>query len=256
VSGLPEIRRVRHETKRRNLTVARVERFGSTMLRVVACGEELEGFISLGFDDHVKLFFPIDAPEGTAPAMRDFTPRRYDVRAGELWIDFFLHDSGPAATWASQVSAGQTITVGGPRGSSVISPEGIDMHLLIGDETGLPAMGRRLDELPAQAHALAVIETDDGSTEYPFESRATTRFIRVKRSPINRGPAHALIEALRPVSLPTQGCFAWAALESQSARAIRRYLLDERSFDKRWVKAAGYWQRDAVGVHEVIQDEE
>jgi NADPH-dependent ferric siderophore reductase len=44
----------------------------------------------------------------------------------------------------------------------------------------------------------------------------------------------------------------WTALESQSARAVRRYLVEERHFDKHWVKAAGYWRRDAVGVHEVF----
>jgi NADPH-dependent ferric siderophore reductase len=30
---------------------------------------------------------------------------------------------------------------------------------------------------------------------------------------------------------------------------------EERHFDKHWVKAAGYWQRDAVGVHEVFGDD-
>src|SRR5271170_6931068 len=150
MSGAPDVRRVRHETKRRNLTIARIESLGSSMLRVVARGEALEGFTSLGFDDHVKLFFPAGETdqagthdesrgEGTpAPTMRDFTPRRYDAHAGELWIDFFLHDAGPAATWAAQVAVGQMLTVGGPRGSSVISPTGIDFHLMIGDETALP----------------------------------------------------------------------------------------------------------------------
>jgi ferric-chelate reductase (NADPH) len=54
MSGVPNVRRVRHETKRRDLTIARVESLGSTMRRIVARGEALEGFTSLGFDDHVK----------------------------------------------------------------------------------------------------------------------------------------------------------------------------------------------------------
>jgi NADPH-dependent ferric siderophore reductase len=249
----PDIRRIRHETKRRNLTVSRVEPLGSNMLRVVARGGELQGFTSLGFDDHMKLFF--SGSESGEPAMRDFTPRRYDAGSGELCIDFFLHEAGPAAAWAAQVCAGQTITVGGPRGSAVISPEGIDLHLLIGDETALPAIGRRLEELPATTRALVVIETDDGSAGYPLESGATTKFVCVKRNPLQTVPAQRLIETLRTLTFPRERCFAWAALESQSARALRRYLVDERHFDKHWVKAAGYWQRDSAGVHEVIQDE-
>jgi NADPH-dependent ferric siderophore reductase len=88
------------------------------MLRVVLNGEELKGFISLGFDDHVKVFSP--------SAMRDFTPRHFDAETGELWIDFFVHEGGPAASWAEQATIGQTLEIGGPRGSMVIALQGID----------------------------------------------------------------------------------------------------------------------------------
>jgi NADPH-dependent ferric siderophore reductase len=253
MNGVPDIRRVRHETKRRQLTITRVEPLGSNMLRVVARGEALEGFTSLGFDDHVKLFFPFGEADHT---MRDFTPRRYDARTGELWIDFFLHEAGPAASWAAQVAVGQTLTVGGPRGSSVISPEGIEFHLMIGDETALPAIGRRLEELPAGARVLAVIETEDGSAGYPLKKSATSEFVWISRSSAQGAPGQGLIDSLRTLNFPRERCFAWAALESQSARAIRRYLVNERGFDKHWVKAAGYWQHAAAGVHEVIQDED
>jgi NADPH-dependent ferric siderophore reductase len=256
VSAAPEIRRVRHETRRRQLTVARLEPLGSGMLRVVARGDELQGFTSLGFDDHVKLFFPGDTGVDGRPPMRDFTPRRYDAAAGELWIDFFLHEEGPAGSWAAQAAVGQGIAVGGPRGSSVIPLEGIDAHLLIGDETALPAIGRRLEELPAGTRALCVVETADGVTGYPLASKAKTELHWVKRNPEEQAPAAGLIAALRRLDLPAAGCFAWAALEMQGARAMRRYLVGERGFDKHWVKAAAYWQRDGVGVHAVIGDEE
>ena len=50
-------RRVRHELRRRALTIKQVERIAAHMIRVTFTGE-LDGFTSLGFDDHVKLFFP------------------------------------------------------------------------------------------------------------------------------------------------------------------------------------------------------
>ncbi|MGA8357507.1 MAG: siderophore-interacting protein, partial [Xanthobacteraceae bacterium] len=50
-------RRVRHEPRRRTLTVRQVETIAAHMVRVTLSGD-LEGFTSLGFDDHVKLFFP------------------------------------------------------------------------------------------------------------------------------------------------------------------------------------------------------
>src|SRR4051794_11672184 len=79
-------RRVRHEIKRRRLQVIGVDKISKHMVRVSFGSKELEGFTSLGFDDHVKLFFPqTDAgaigPDGqSAPASRDYTPRRYDPK--------------------------------------------------------------------------------------------------------------------------------------------------------------------------------
>jgi NADPH-dependent ferric siderophore reductase len=248
----PSISRVRHEAKRRNLLVTRVERFGPTMLRIVLGGEELPGFTSLGFDDHVKLFF---AGGEQTPVMRDFTPRRYDAAAGELWIDFYLHETGPAATWAAQVAVGQTLDVGGPRGSAVISLEGIDSHVLIGDETALPAIGRRLEELPATTSALVVRESDGGAQSYPLQSRAALTVVEVARAAQGASPGQEIIETLRKVRLPEGRCFIWVATESQAARAIRRYLTDERGLDRHWIKAAGYWQRGATGTHDPIQDD-
>jgi NADPH-dependent ferric siderophore reductase len=250
VSSLPSIVRVRHDTKRRQVTVNRVEQLAAKMVRIVFGGQELAQFTSLGFDDHVKLFFPAGDE-----LMRDFTPRRFNVAAGELWIDFYLHDVGPAASWAAQAAVGQPLTVGGPRGSFVISPEAIDSHVLIGDETALPAIGRRLEELPASARALVVVESDGGSTGYPLESAAALEVVSVAREARSEAPGGEIIETLRSLKFPAGRCFTWVAAESQAARAIRRYLTDERGLDRHWIKAAGYWQRGAIGTHDTIQDE-
>jgi NADPH-dependent ferric siderophore reductase len=53
MNSRPDIRRVRHETKFRRLTVQGVERLTPKMVRVVLGGSHLQGFTSLGFDDHV-----------------------------------------------------------------------------------------------------------------------------------------------------------------------------------------------------------
>lgn len=254
MSSLPNITRVRHELKRRSLTVARLERVAPKMLRVVLTGAELAQFTSLGFDDHLKLVLPSSVPD--TPEMRDFTPRRFDADAGELWIDFYLHETGPAATWAMQAAVGQSVTIAGPRGSAVIALDGIDSHVLVGDETALPAIGRRLEELPAGVRALVVIESDGGARGYPLKTRATLEVVEVPRVGRAATPAAELIDALRGVQLPPGRCFIWVATESQAARAIRRYLTDERGLDRHWIKAAGYWQRGATGTHEVIQDEQ
>ncbi|MIL10184.1 siderophore-interacting protein, partial [Salmonella enterica subsp. enterica] len=63
----PHIERVRHEIRRRMLTVDSVENVTPGMLRIVLKGEELADFVSLGFDDHIKV---VVAGEGGENEMR------------------------------------------------------------------------------------------------------------------------------------------------------------------------------------------
>jgi NADPH-dependent ferric siderophore reductase len=252
----PLVTRTRHELTRRTLNVVRVERLPPGMVRIVLGGDELRGFTSLGFDDHIKLFFPQGNEEpGAAPPMRDYTPRHFTADPDELWVDFYLHGGGPATSWAAQARVGQTLLIAGPRGSSVIAPEGIALHLLIGDETALPAVGRRLEELPLSSGAIVVIEIEAGSEPPALSSQAAVQYVWVLRDPHIGSSQQAIIEALRGLEFATHRCFAWVACESRTARAIRTYLRDERGFDKRWVKAAGYWQQGATGTHDSIPEE-
>jgi NADPH-dependent ferric siderophore reductase len=246
----PDIHRVRYELKRRLLNVQRVEHLTPNMVRVTVGGDELSGFTSQGFDDHVKLFFT-DTTGQTV--RRDFTPRRYDASRAELLIDFALHESGPATHWASTAAKGMTLALGGPRGSSII-PTDLDSHLLIGDETALPAIGRRLDELPSTTRAWVVAEIGNESERQAFSTAANVEVIWVYRRGAAPGSADALLKALRIISVPTTGCFAWIAGESNVARRLRQFLVEERRVEKSWVKAAGYWRRGAVGAHDRIDD--
>src|SRR3954452_5059576 len=87
-------RRVRHEPRRRELEVRRVDKIAAHMIRVTL-GGDLDGFTSLGFDDHIKLFFPDEAaPAGGEREFigRDYTPRRYDPVAKTLEVEFVIHE--------------------------------------------------------------------------------------------------------------------------------------------------------------------
>ena len=252
MNAAPQVTRVVHELKRRRLTVARVEKIAPGMRRVVLRGKELAGFVSPGFDDHVKLFF---FTGGNGTEMRDFTPRRFDAAAGELWIDFFLHQAGPAADWAANAVTGLSLEVGGPKRSAVVSTDGIDEHVLIGDETALPAIARRLEELPGHV-ARVFIEVDDAHGWHDFPLPGDHEVVWVSRDVEPVEPARRLIDLLRATTFAPARRYFWVAMETQAARAIRRHLHDERGVDKTWIKAAGYWQRAKTGAHEHIADEE
>jgi len=264
------VTRVRYEPRRRLLTVQSVQRLTPSMARITL-GGDLAGFVSSAYDDHVKVFFPLpgqsaptlpeQAPNGSVQAEgierspgRDYTPRRYDVGRNELVIDFALHDAGPATAWAAAAKPGQQLSIGGPRGSFVV-PDDFDWYLFIGDETALPAIGRRLEELRTGVRAIVVAAVTGPEEEQTFESRADVEMIWVRR-PLSRAEDSAsLLDAVRALTLPKNGDgYAWAAGESQTAKLLRQHLVNERGFDKAWVKAAGYWKRGAVSIHETHND--
>jgi NADPH-dependent ferric siderophore reductase len=262
--------RVRHELRRRVLTVRRVTRITPKMLRVTLAGAELEGFTSPSFDDHAKIFFP--APGQNEPMMpemgpngpiraegvtyavaRDYTPRRYDAVAGELDIDFALHEFGAAMDWIASAAPGQKLGVGGPRGSFIL-PDDLDWYLLVGDEAALPAISRRLEELPPTAQVIALVEVADASERQPLPSRRGISLTWLERNGAPPGEPDRLAAALEAVTLPAGAGHAWVACESDVARRLRRILLEQHGLPKERVKAAAYWRRGATDAHETLDD--
>lgn len=111
-------RRVRHNSRRRTLTVLATRHVTPRMLRIVLAGDDFEDFTTPAADDHIKLYVP---GEGGDLEARDFTPRHFNAEAKELTIDIALHPAGPAIRWAEQARIGDAIEISGPRGSLMIA---------------------------------------------------------------------------------------------------------------------------------------
>jgi NADPH-dependent ferric siderophore reductase len=243
-SSEPLTHRVKHELRRRALTVHAVERLTPKMVRVILSGDELDGFASASPDDHIKLFF--------GEEMRDFTPRRFDPVANLLAVDFVLHEGGPAGDFAASAKPGDTLHIGGPRGSLVVS-ERVRNWLLVGDETALPAIARRLEEFDAGVRAQVVIAVGDAGEEQPLQSRASFSTHWVHRRLEKGDDAEPILGVLRELVLAPE-TFVWAGAEAKVAKAVRQHLLVERSHPREWLKAAGYWIQGAVGQHQPLDD--
>lgn len=260
-------RRVRHELRFRRLSVQTATRLTPHMMRIRLTGD-MSGFVSLGFADHLKVLLPApgqDAvaepvftdmgpkfPDGQRPVMRDYTPRAWDAAAGWLDLDFALHETGPATNWARTATAGNTLAIAGPRGSLIV-PLDCDHYLLVGDETALPAISRRLEELPAGVRATAIIEVDGRDEEQELASKANLDLVWLHRDGTMPGTPERLVPAVRGLQL--EGSVqAWCACESLVAKAVRQVLVEEKQVDKTRIRASGYWRRGAQGVHEPQHD--
>ena len=258
------IERVRHDLKLRVLTVVRTEQITPHMRRITLAGNDLEGFVSPASDDHVKLFFPapgetkpvfpvlgkganpIQYAQGARPIARNYTPRRYDAERRELEIDFVLHGDGPAASWAAQAQPGQTLGVGGPRGSMLV-PLDFDWYVLVGDQTALPAIARRLEQLPATARAIAVIEIVEDGEQIALECAAQLDLRWVARNG-RSGPL--LLDELAKVALPSGGDgYVWVACEHAQVQGLRGHFINA-GVPKQHLHVASYWKHGVEEHHE------
>lgn len=248
----PIAERVRHELMFRLAEVVRTERITPLMARITFTDPSFAVFPSLAYDDHVKIFFP---PEGFEPVLpvpgpngaewpadaprpegRDYTPRSFDREKRELVIDFVLHDGGVAAHWAAHARPGDRLGIGGPRASFVVRND-LDFYVLIGDETALPAIGRRIEELPAGAKVVAMIEIADPAERQSFATETDLDLRWVTRSTGER-----LLETARAAKWPSGNGYIFIAGEASIASALREHFVGA-GHDERLIKSAGYWRR-------------
>jgi len=231
------------------------------MVRVTLGGDGLRGFVSTGVgDEYVRFFFPdpetgelvlpdIDEkgfwkwPEGRKPAHCEcYTIRavRSQHAGVEIDVDFVIHDHGRASEWAQRAEPGQTIAMREPYGIYE-APTNADWQLFVCDATGLPALGRLLEGLPAGTEARAIVEIPDASHGQRFETQAALKLVYLHRS--GNGIAPSCLEAaVRGVAVPEgRTPYVWVAAETKAVRPIRKYLRHELGWHASSYSVTGYW---------------
>jgi NADPH-dependent ferric siderophore reductase len=258
VTSTPEAPRRKRQA--RTADVVRVSNLTPHMIRVVLGGPGLDGFEVGGFTDHyVKLLFPppgasyahpfdvddIQAshPRDQWPVTRTYTVRRWDAERGELTLDFVYHgDEGVAGPWAATAKPGDSISFFGPGGGYAPDPDAA-WHLLVGDESALPAIATALERLPTRAVAVVIIEVEDESEHQELSTHAEASITWVHRADDTRGPGVALIEAVQSAQFPDGEAHAFVHGDAGAIRDIRRYLRSELGLEPAAMSVSGYWRR-------------
>ena len=220
------------------------------MRRITLTGAELQGFEVNDPASYMKLIFPEPGqteptrplPDGPrATTMRTYTPLAVRPDTLEVDVDFVLHGEGPASTWAAQAQAGQVLFLMGP-GPGYKLPAQAPEHLLIGDDSALPAFETILASLPATARVRVLMEVADAAEERALQSLAQLDIQWVVRGADNQRAGHALEAALRQAALPaTQTCI-YLACEAAAMRRIRLLLTDELGVARSQITGRGYWK--------------
>ncbi|MBW0114775.1 siderophore-interacting protein [Pseudonocardia abyssalis] len=259
-----------HPVTLREVEVSRIEDITPGMRRVTFTGAQLRAFtsdnglpqpdlVSGGFDDDIRLLFAhpgqsepvlpvqaqgkLDWAKDARPLYRAYTVRRYDPGAGELDVDVVRHGVGVAATWADRAEPGDRIHFFGPHSSSGPPPPS-DWLLVAGDETALPAIGRLLEEAPADTRAQVFVEVAERSHVQPLRELPGVTVTWLVRE----GATDLLRDAVRGAAWWPGAPFAWVAGERTVVRDIRRHLVEDRGMPKKDIDFTGYWKRADVVV--------
>ena len=210
-------------------------------------------FRSDNFDDSIKLILP-QAPgekpvgptqregklawpaKSSSSPRRTYTVRRFDSQHGELDVDFVLHGTGPATSWAAQTQPGDTVQIAGPKSTSS-QPQGADWILAAGDATALPALSRWLEEWPAGQRGKFFIVVDEHSHRQQLPCPDG-----VEITWLFHCDGDTLYDAISATEWWDGEVFAWVAGESASLKLIRRWLHDTKGLRKHQMHFSGYWK--------------
>ncbi|PHQ48539.1 NADPH-dependent ferric siderophore reductase [Streptomyces cinnamoneus] len=238
--------------------VLRTERLTPHMVRVVLGGEALADFGAGEHTDHyVKLLFPLedvtypepfdieavrrDMPRDQWPRTRTYTVRSFDREARELAVDFVIHgDEGLAGPWAARVRPGEEVLFLGPGGAYAPDPAA-DWHLLVGDESALPAIAASLERVPEGALVHAFVEVADAGEEQKLQLPAGVEVTWLHRA--DRPVGAALVEAVRSLDFPAGDVHAFVHGEAGFVKELRRHLRMERELPRERLSISGYWRR-------------
>ncbi len=230
------------------------------MIRVVLGGEGLAGFDAGEFTDHyVKLIFPppgapyghpvdpeaveAEHPRELWPVTRTYTVRSWDEENGELAVDVVHHgDTGIAPLWAAATGPGDRISMFGPGGGYAPAADA-DWHLLAGDESSLPAIAAAVEGLPADAHAVVLVEVAGAEEEQPLATPEGVTLTWIHRDTAQGATGDALVAAVREATERDGDVHAFVHGEADMVRELRRLLRVERGVPRERLSASGYWRR-------------
>jgi NADPH-dependent ferric siderophore reductase len=246
------------EKRGRRPRVVRVEEAGwltPGMVRLVLGGDGFEGFEAAEFtDQYVKLqlpppgadyappFDPVELRESRPreqwPRTRTFTVRAWDPAGRRLTLDFVVHgEEGIAGPWAARAKPGDLVQLLGPGGAYAPDP-GIATHVLVGDESALPAVAAALERIPAGRTVLVLAQLRAPGHALELHTAA-----ELELDWLLGHDERAVLDAVRALSFPPDATQAFVHGEASMVRAVRRHLLVERGLPLERLSASGYWKR-------------
>jgi NADPH-dependent ferric siderophore reductase len=132
----------------------------------------------------------------------------------------------------------------------MIVADDFDWYLLIGDETALPSIGRRVEALREGVPVTSIIALDSIADQQRIETDAAWQPIWISRDGKAGSDPAPLLDALKAYGpLPEGDGYIWIAAEANVAKALKAHVVDRLGHPPEWMRAAGYWQFGEADAH-------
>ncbi|KAL6241598.1 hypothetical protein RBB50_011379 [Rhinocladiella similis] len=194
-------------------------------------------------------------PENCKLPTRVYTIRSIDTVRGELAMEFCRHENaGPATQWAINATPGDIVAILGPAADG---PRPASFYVLVGDETGLPAISRILEHLDDNSRGMAIIEVAAPSEERELKKPRGIAVRWLHRNGAEAGTTGLLRTAVQSIRWPTSldEAFFWGGCEHNVFREIHdtiekqvRLPCDRRVLYSHWHRHLSEEQIIAVGA--------
>ncbi|GGM26010.1 siderophore-interacting protein [Micromonospora yangpuensis] len=258
-------------------TVTATRQLSPGFVRVTLGDERLRELAPYQLDQRIKIMLPVagdypaglraglveqdwrrawrSVPDRERPQLRSYTAHRTRPAAGELDLDFYLHQPhGPASGWAAAAQPGERLLLSGPHVGAGQPRYGVQWEpgpavrvLVAADETAYPAVRGILSGLGPQVRATVLLEAGTAADAASLDDVTAGHEVEVRLRGGARGGTVLtaavgdwLAEHGRSAAGAGNGFYAWTATESSRIARVRG-LFAEAGVDSTRVHTQGYW---------------
>ncbi|WP_404289358.1 siderophore-interacting protein [Glutamicibacter arilaitensis] len=240
------------------LQVVKRQQISEHLVRLTFGGPGFEDFVDKpATDRYIKILFakpelgltpPYDMdelrerlPGEDLPVRRTYTVRRSDTAEGTIEVDFVVHGSdGIAGPWARDAKIGDSVCFSGPGGMYLPKDE-FDYHLLVGDETAIPAIAASLEAMGEDLVGQALIEVEGAGDEIELRAPNGVDIRWIHRGSAFTPESSTLEAVVRQHPWPSGRVQVFAHGEREVMKSLRSYFYDERGVDRRDMSLSAYW---------------
>ncbi|MGO3191437.1 MAG: siderophore-interacting protein, partial [Microbacterium sp.] len=145
-----------------------------------------------------------------------------------------------AGPWATNAQPGDPVVLGGI-GGGYAPDAAADWHLLVGDESSIPAIAAALEAMPADAVGTALMEVQNESEQLDLIAPDGIEVRWLHRGDSQAGSTDLLVDAVRALDWRDGRVQVFAHGERGAMKQLRPHLTEERGLDRTQLSLSAYW---------------